>query len=342
MFVRERRHAFMPRLAVPMLALMTDSLEADWLLEIIRTQNEIAASSLDLQTVMELVVQRARVLTGSDAAVIELAEGEEMVYHVVAGTATGHEGMRLRIETSLSGLCVRLGETLHCEDASRDDRVDAEACRLVGAMSMICVPLVYHGQATGALKVYDSRPALFGPRDVRTLDLLSGIIAAHMSHARFFQEILHQSRHDPLTGLQNRRALEERLADELARVRRRGGELAVCALDLDRFKRVNDTYGHATGDLVLRAVGGHLGALRTEDGAYRLGGDEFALVLVDATRDGAESVLRRLATRLQADRFCRGVGLSWGLAAHEPGDGPTSILARADEALYRAKHRSAA
>ena len=318
---------------------MSAELERSGLLEIIRAQNEIATSALDLDAVMQLVVQRARVLTGADASVVELAEGEEMVYHVVAGTAVGYAGVRLRIDSSLSGLCVQLGETLHCRDASRDDRVDLDACRRVGAMSMVCVPLSHDDRVIGVLKVYDRQLDAFSGQDVATLDLLAGIIAAQMAHANSFQEHLHDSRHDPLTGLMNRRALEERLAMELARSERHGGGLTVCLLDLDRFKQVNDTHGHAAGDAVLQAVAAQLSHLRGEDGAFRLGGDELALVLIEASEEDASSVMGRLATSIELDPDCLGVGVSWGVATFEPGDTQATILARADQGVYGAKVR---
>jgi diguanylate cyclase (GGDEF)-like protein len=320
---------------------MTPDLSGDRLLAIIETQNQIAATALDLHAVMELVVARARSLTGSSAAVVELADGEEMVYHVGAGAAAQHVGMRLRATSSLSGLCVRQGRTLHCRDASGDDRVDMDACRRVGAMSMVCVPLSHDDRVIGVLKVYDPRPNAFIPDDVATLDLLSGVIAAHMAHATDFAEQFHGSRHDALTDLPNRRALDERLAVEMAHVSRHGGQLTLGLLDLDRFKAVNDTLGHPAGDAVLRAVAKNL-SRRAEDGAYRLGGDEFALVLIEAGPEGAKAAMERIALTIASDPECLGVGGSWGLASYQPGDEPARLLARADAALYEAKHHIAA
>ena len=320
---------------------MTQALSADRLLAIIETQNRIAASALDLDAVMELVVERAGSLTGANAAVVELADGDEMVYHVGAGAAAAHVGLRLRADSSLSGLCVREGTTLHCRDAGADDRVDRDACRRVGAISMLCVPLGHDGRVIGVLKVYDPRPNAFDAQDVVTLDLLSGVIAAHMAHATDFAEQSHASRHDALTGLPNRRALDERMVAEVSRANRYGIELTLGLLDLNRFKQVNDTLGHPVGDAVLRAVAGNLSG-RVEDGAYRLGGDEFAVVLVETGSEGAKAVMARIARTIAADPYCRGVGACWGLAAHRNGEDPATLMARADAALYDAKHQLAA
>ena len=319
---------------------MEPGLGAAQLREIIRIQNEIAASALDLTAVMELVLERAQSATAAAAAVVELSEGEEMVYHVARGTAADHVGLRLSAATSLSGLCVRQGQVLHCEDAARDDRVDLEACRRVGAMSMVCVPLSHCGRVVGVLKVYDPAPGAFDVSDVETLELLSGVIAAHMTHAADFQGREHESMHDVLTGLPNRRAFDERLAEEVARVTRHGGDLALCLLDLDKFKQVNDTEdteGHPAGDAVLRAVADKLSLVRREDTAYRLGGDEFALILAEASDYGALAVAARIQKAIEEDVRCGGVSASFGIAMFQPGDDALAIMARADIALYDAK-----
>lgn len=105
------------------------------LLAIIAVQQEIVETDVALHEVMGVVARAAARLTGSDAAVVELQEGAEMVYRAVAGTAANFIGLRLRATHSLSGLCVQLDRTLRCDDRETDDRVDREACRRVGARS---------------------------------------------------------------------------------------------------------------------------------------------------------------------------------------------------------------
>ncbi len=188
---------------------------------IIQTQTEIAASDLDLDAVMCLIASRGQELTGASAGVIELADGEEMVYRVTTGEATPFLGMRLKAGSSPAGLDAR---------------------------SMICVPLVHQDETVGVLKVYSPAPGNFDDDDAETLELLSGLIAAHMSHASLFAVEVHGGRHDALTGLLNRRAYEERLAVEVARATRYAWPLTLCLLDLDGFKAINDTLGHPAGD----------------------------------------------------------------------------------------------
>lgn len=314
---------------------MNGAMPSERLLAIIETQNEIAATALDLDAVMTIVVRHARELVGAEAGVIELVDGEELVYHVASGTAEASVGLRLRAATSLSGLCVERDEVLCCEDSRADDRVDRVACERVGAVSMVCVPLRHEGVITGVLKVFDGRPSAFDDVDVQTLSLLATVIAAHMAHASEHELEQHASGHDSLTGLPNRRSFDERLAAASARVRRHDRDIALCMLDLDRFKSINDTHGHAAGDDVLCAVAGHLVALRGEDIAYRIGGDEFALLLEETSEDGASQVATRVALGISADPACDGVGVSWGVAM--VGGDPAESIARADAALYRAK-----
>jgi diguanylate cyclase (GGDEF)-like protein len=307
-----------------------DVLAADRLRAIIDTQNEIAASSLDLEAVMALVVRRAQELVGA---------GDEVVYHVASGTAEPYVWVRLKAAASLSGLCVAHDEVLYCEDAARDPRVELEACERVGAMSLACAPLRHAGKVVGVLEVYDPGTRAFDQADIHTLSLLSGVIAAHVAHASEYQHELYAIRHDLLTGLANRRSFDARLAAEGARVRRHGGGVAVCLMDLDGFKRVNDTLGHAAGDGVLRAVAAHLGEVRGEDAAYRIGGDEFAMILVEAGEEGAAVAALRVADAVRADPACQGVSVSFGVA-HIDADDPRDAVARADAAMYDAKRTS--
>jgi diguanylate cyclase (GGDEF)-like protein len=306
------------------------------LLAIIETQNRISATALDLDAVMGLVVERARTLVNASAGVVELLDGPEMVYTAVCGTAEGFAGLRLQAGSSLSGSCVALNEVLYCEDAARDARVDREACARVGAISMVCVPLEHDGRVVGVLKVYDPRRRAFTPEDMQTLGMLSGLIAAHMTHATAFQEQQYVSRHDALTGLLNRRGFDEHLGAEAARSRRYGGGLALCAFDLDGFKAVNDVHGHTAGDEVLRTVARHMGDLRGEDAAFRLGGDEFAILLVRSADEGAELVGERIAQAVAKDPQGRGVTVSYGIATLRDND-PARMVREADEKLYAQK-----
>ncbi len=155
----------------------------------------------------------------------------------------------------------------------------------------------------------------------------------------------HRARHDPLTGLANRATFMEALDRELARNARRGGRLAVMYVDLDRFKPVNDTHGHAAGDEVLREVSARLAEVtRAGDLVARFGGDEFAVLCPDIDGiDQAVDLGDRIRDRLQ-EPFAISVGevfvgSSVGVAAGHGDPAAGQLLAQADAALYRAKER---
>src|SRR5262245_11965797 len=310
----------------------------DRLMAIIRTQSEIAASDLDSNQVMHLVGARAQEITGATSAVIELPEGDEMVYAATSGEATPYLGIRMDRRSTLSGLALDRGHVLYCEDTEIDPRVDRRASRRVNLRSMICVPLKHQGEAVGVLKVYSPEPHHFGESDVETLNLLSEAISAHLAHASLFEGAEREGRTDALTGLFNRRAYEERRVVEAARSARHGRPLALCLLDLDGFKSVNDHYGHPAGDEVLQGMARVIDSSRLTDDAFRIGGDEFAVLMPETTLEGGKIAAKRLAGALADAKLGRGtVTASYGVAA-TTGDA-LSLHDAADRALLAAKRK---
>jgi diguanylate cyclase (GGDEF)-like protein/PAS domain S-box-containing protein len=157
--------------------------------------------------------------------------------------------------------------------------------------------------------------------------------------------LTHQAFHDSLTGLPNRALLHDRIEHALERARRNGETIAVIFMDLDGFKAVNDSWGHATGDELLIAIGQRLrGWVRAGDTVARLGGDEFTILLEDihtleeATRI-ADRIIAGLETPIRVDGRNLRVRASLGIAFNRPPDlAPNDLLRHADIALYRAKH----
>jgi len=166
-----------------------------------------------------------------------------------------------------------------------------------------------------------------------------------LDNARLHRIVERQARVDGLTGLANRRQCEDQLATELARVERFGGPLAVVLADLDNFKDVNDQFGHATGDIVLREFAHTLEVgIRDVDLAGRWGGEEFVLVLPGTDLAGAARVAERIRSA-RADRVVLSpdgqpihVTASFGVAAFPDAQTADGLLAAADSALYQAKH----
>ena len=146
---------------------------------------------------------------------------------------------------------------------------------------------------------------------------------------------------DGLTGVANRRTFEETLGKEIARAGRRGDDLSLLMLDIDHFKRLNDTHGHQTGDAVLRRVARTLGeSCREFDTAARYGGEEFAVVLPGTTPEQAAVIAERLRAALAGDATEPRVTVSIGAASFPTAaTGPDELIAAADKALYASKHR---
>jgi diguanylate cyclase (GGDEF)-like protein len=311
----------------------------DRLMAIIKTQNELAASDLDSKQVMRLVANRAQELTGATSAVIELPDGDEMVYAVTAGEATPYLGIRMDRRSTLSAMALERGQVLYCEDTEIDPRVDSRASWRVRLRSMICVPLAHKGESFGVLKVYSPMPRYFGPADIETLQLLSEAISAQMAHATLFEVKEMESRTDALTGLLNRRAYEERLAIEAARSTRYRHPLALAIFDLDGFKNVNDRFGHPAGDEVLKGVADAINSSRLTDDAFRIGGDEFALLMPETLLDGAKIAATRVVTAIEDAQLGEGsVTACFGVASLSSGDG-LALHDAADRALLAAKRR---
>lgn len=153
------------------------------------------------------------------------------------------------------------------------------------------------------------------------------------------------SRKDSLTGLANAQAMHERAALEVERARRWGRPLTVAWVDLDNFKSVNDTFGHATGDEVLRVAAGALATgLRSTDLATRVGGDEFVLLLPETDEEGARTVLEGARSRLEEEMRRRGwpVAASIGSVTTDSPRDPAELLREADARMYEAKRAARA
>ncbi len=223
--------------------------------------------------------------------------------------------------------------------------------------SSLCVPMIAQGEALGVL-LLQSNPAGPAQPDGHS-DRREGLTEAHQSLAvnvaehialalanlRLREALQDQSIRDALTGLHNRRYLEESFEREIRRAVRKQSPLGVIMFDLDHFKQFNDTYGHEAGDLLLRELGHFLQSrTRREDIACRYGGEEFLVILPEAWLE----VTQKRAEQLRAEvkelkvqcrgQSLRGVTLSSGVAVFpEHGSTANTLLHAADQALYRAK-----
>lgn len=308
------------------------------LLDIIKAQGEIAAGDLDQNQAMQVIVNRVPDLIGADGALIASPVGDDLVFRAGSGIDPRVLGWRYPRHASLSGRSLTERKVLISRDSEVDPRVDSKVCRKLDARSLLCAPLVHRGQELGAMTAFSSRAAAFDAEDREVIGLIGRSLAAHLHHAVGFAVASHQSLHDHLTGLQNRRAYEMRIETEAAKAARQGHELTLCLLDLDHFKAVNDNFGHLTGDEVLRAVAHAFEMGRLSDDAFRIGGDEFAIIFPGSGPTAARVAVRRMVDGLDLGELTdRGInfGVSFGLAADDPD--PRSLHASADERLNAAK-----
>jgi diguanylate cyclase (GGDEF)-like protein len=304
---------------------------------IIALQNRIVAAGLQLEAVMATVVQEVpALLRAATGAVVELREGDRMVYRAGSGAALSAIGLALTIEGSLSGACILERRPLYSKDCTSDPRVDATACRQLGIKSMICAPLFHGEEAIGACKAFAPDIDAFTHDDIDILDALASVIGASVSHAMQFEAAVNAGRVDTLTGLGNRAAFEEDLARAIARARRTTRALSLGVLDLNGFKRLNDRHGHRAGDAALASVAAVLRtSLRASDAAYRLGGDEFAVVLPEATWPATALLVERLRENVERIRVHEeSVGLSAGIVELRDDDSVETFYERADQAMY--------
>jgi diguanylate cyclase (GGDEF)-like protein len=225
------------------------------------------------------------------------------------------------------------------------DQAEVRYLLSIGQRTMAMIPLVAAGRTVGLIEVTSVRKGAFDERAVELATMLAGEAAMALENARLYDEIRHQALHDGLTGLANRILFRDRVEHAVERSRRTGGRLAVLFIDLDDFKTLNDTHGHARGDEVLAIAAGRVAdALRPSDTAARQGGDEFAILIEDVVDEAdALAVATRLAETLRQPitighaeiRVAASIGVALGGGEADTAD---ELLRNADVAMYAAKH----
>jgi diguanylate cyclase (GGDEF)-like protein len=287
---------------------------------------------LDPREVMERTLEGLGHLVPNQAACIYLVDGDEVILASVSG-----DPELLPVDPAMTGDPVLRSVLLGTEPGA----IPEDARSLTVAMRA-------GGVIVGALHVVRSHGVPLTGDDRKLADLLAAEAAAAVHTARLYEQTQRLATTDSLTGLYNHRFFRDALALEIARANRLGYSIGLLMIDVDNFKRVNDTFGHPAGDDVLRNIADVLrGSLRQTDVAARYGGEEFAVVLPGLGPRGVRAVgekLRRAVRGLQplaADGvtpFPVSVSVG-GVSASPPTLNPVDLVRMADTALYEAKRR---
>lgn len=218
--------------------------------------------------------------------------------------------------------------------------------------SVAVLPLLRQRRLIGSLNLGSGEEGRFIPGSATDfLERLGAVVAIGLENAINHERLKHIGLTDALTGVHNRRYFDRRLAEEVERVQRTGQPLACLFLDVDHFKKVNDTYGHQVGDRVLQEVAARIKAqLRLSDALGRYGGEEFSALLVQTDAEQAVDIAERIRAAIAAEPFRLGgdhnlnVTMSVGMAmlgavdcGADLGACAERLVAQADEAVYRAK-----
>jgi diguanylate cyclase (GGDEF)-like protein len=290
------------------------------------------------------IADEATTLTGAHTALVAEFDGETVRATAARNALSPYEAADFPL-TGAGALAIvaRTGRPARIEDYRSVPvydpvHVSSALARLLG--SSVAVPVHVGDRLWGALLVLHGKPHAFPPDTEERLASFADLAVTAISTAEAHRELTRQATTDPLTGLANRRAFEERLETESGRAERAGHPLSLVLLDIDHFKVINDAYGHVTGDEVLVEVARRLGALvRTQDLLARIGGEEFAWLITDADEDVAVSVAER-ARRAIADEPFADVGpvtISAGVCDLAGAPAAGGLLRGADVALYWAK-----
>ncbi|MFK0085683.1 diguanylate cyclase [Pseudomonas sp. NPDC090755] len=236
-------------------------------------------------------------------------------------------------------------------DSQLREQVDGLQSSVQGAADLDSLKHILENRLEGLLGTMDQHQRQRDQREQEMAGRLQGLaerVASMEQEAMGYREHLEEQRQkaliDPLTGLPNRAAWSERVDQEVLHWQEQGGHLLMAILDLDHFKRINDSYGHLAGDKVLKIVANELRKrLRARDFIARFGGEEFVLLVPQTSLVNGYQLAQNLRQVVEACPFhFKGervtITLSIGISAFRPGERSEVVLQRADEALYRAKH----
>jgi diguanylate cyclase (GGDEF)-like protein len=288
-----------------------------------------------------------QVSSASDAAVVRWHAGEVRGWVQYTTPGFRHRGPYELTKDSLAARALAEGTMMLIEDVGKmtGDKslfFQGDGGWPIGTVAV--VPLKLEEKVIGAIVVAAERASVVPPDEARNVTLLGALAAPSLEMVWEMEEVSKRARTDALTGLANRRAFDEQISQLLNHADRFGHSLSLILADVDHFKVVNDTWGHDTGDIVLKAIADTLAAgVRTVDVCARFGGEEIAIILPQTALVGAVELADRLRAAVGANRIWAGgneipVTISCGVACYPDGVlTKEALFAAADKALYEAK-----
>jgi diguanylate cyclase (GGDEF)-like protein len=254
-------------------------------------------------------------------------------------------GLRVEVGQGITGWIAEHGRPQIVDNMLDDPRhVHIEGTE-IRAESMIGAPLIYEGRVQGVITLSKLGTKQFDENSLRLLEIIAAQTALAFDRARLYEELRLEAVTDELTQLYNRRYLMERFREEKSRAARNKYTLVVLMLDIDKFKRVNDSHGHDAGDIVLRDLAALVRkVVRAGDIVARYGGEEFCILLPEIAVPEAEHVAERLRLLIEKRTLPDGAGVeritvSVGMAVLSADDRDLEVFSRADLAMYQVKNQ---
>jgi diguanylate cyclase (GGDEF)-like protein/putative nucleotidyltransferase with HDIG domain len=264
---------------------------------------------------------------------------KELVIQTEAGARRDAVGRRIPLGEGLVGQAASTGQVAVLREAN----VSSPAMVLPGSVCAATLPIIYGEEVLGTLYVESSEPRSFPEEDISLLRTLADLLAGALHNAVTFQRAQEQAITDGLTGLKTHRYLMETLSSEWKRSTRANRAFAIVLIDLDRFKFVNDFYGHLEGDVILQRVGHLLEQhCRRSDVVARYGGDEFVILMPETSVEQARQLANKLRSWVASDPLLRdkNITASFGIAVFPVHGGtPQELIQVADSSMYISKHQ---
>ena len=313
---------------------------------------ERISSNDPTQTYQSIISSSKDLLNSERASLLVYDENSNgLILKAAIGLATDPTTVSpVRLGEGVSGEVIQSGKALMVEDIDLSGLMPAPAERRYKTKSFISYPISIAGRKIGVLNVTDkSGGGVYDEVDMSLLDIIGPQVALALERAEWQERAIEfqlMSITDPLTGLPNRRYLEERLTEELNRSKRYDYPMSFLMIDIDDFKSYNDNNGHQAGDLALQITGHCLkAALRSADIASRYGGEEFCILLPQTSVAEAGVIADRIRHRVSTTHFPHGkaqplgrVSISIGVATYSTiVNSAETVIAAADRALYQAK-----